>query len=62
LAVTFSRISRSMSVAVKAKDPSSACSSMLERMGMVLRFSTTLCTWPSDLRSAPRSMVSFMDP
>ena len=38
----------------------SADSSTLERIGMVLRRSTTLCTCPSAFSSAARSIVSFI--
>ena len=55
-----STIVRSMSVAVSASMLSPASSRTLERIGMVLRRSTTLCTCASDFKRAPRSMVSFM--
>ena len=35
-----------------------ACTSTLDRMGMVLRRSTTLCTWLSALRKADLSIVT----
>jgi hypothetical protein len=38
----------------------SADSRMFDRIGMVLRRSTTLCTCPSAFRSAARSIVSFI--
>ena len=55
-----SMISMSRSVAEKARASRSADSSTLDRIGMVLRRSTTLCTWPSAFSSAARSIVSFM--
>ena len=55
-----STISRSMSVALSASWPASARSSTFDRIGIVVRRSTTLCTWLSALRRAARSMVSFM--
>src|SRR5262245_55259647 len=51
---------RSISVAVRPRLPSFASSSTLDRIGMVLRRSTTLCTCARDFNRAPRSMVSFM--
>ena len=38
--------------------PPPACISTLDRIGMVLRRSTTLCTWFSALRNADRSIVT----
>ena len=59
-AEVWSMISMSRSVAAKVAPSLSADSSTLDRIGMVLRRSTTLCTWPSALISADRSMVSFI--
>ena len=59
-ASTPSTIAMSMSVAVSSRRDFCASSSTFDRMGMVLRRSTTLCTWASALRSVLRSMVSFM--
>src|SRR6185295_14737692 len=56
----WSTIARSMSVAVKATRSPLASTSTLLRIGMVLRRSTTLCTWPRDFSNAVRSIVSFM--
>ena len=59
-----STISRSMSVALsdsaQLAGAPSARSSTFDRIGMVLRRSTTLCTWPSAFSRAARSIVSFM--
>ena len=46
--MTFSELSPSASI------------STLERMGMVLRRSTTDCTWLRQRSSVARSMVAFM--
>src|SRR5205823_2965847 len=54
--------STSRSVALKVSLDFSALIRTLARMGMVLRRSTTRCTWPSDLNSAPRSTVTFIFP
>ncbi len=51
---------RSMSVAVRESLPPETSINTFERMGMVFRRSTTLCTWASDFSRAARSMVSFM--
>src|SRR5689334_1577459 len=59
-AVAWSTIARSMSVAVRATRSPLASTSTLLRIGMVLRRSTTLCTWPRDFSNAVRSIVSFM--
>src|SRR5688500_4680081 len=56
----WSTIARSMSVAVRATRSPLASTSTLLRIGMVLRRSTTLCTWPRDFSNAVRSIVSFM--
>ena len=39
-----------MSVAVSPTEPAFACMSTLARIGIVLRRSTTLCTWASELQ------------
>src|ERR1700730_13635225 len=50
-----------MSVAlIVCLPPGSARSSTWDRIGIVVRRSTTLWTWPSALRRAALSMVSFM--
>src|SRR4030095_3588365 len=49
-----------MSVAVRATRSPLASTSTLLRIGMVLRRSTTLWTWPRDFSNAVRSIVSFM--
>src|SRR5688500_3280865 len=59
-ALAWSTIPRSMSVAVRATRSPFASTSTLLRIGMVLRRSTTLCTWPRDFSNAVRSIVSFM--
>jgi hypothetical protein len=51
---------RSMSVAARLSRPFWAVISTFDRMGIVLRRSTTLCTWARAFRSAARSIVSFM--
>src|SRR5580704_15662271 len=53
-------ISISRSVAVSFSAPLAASSITLDRIGMVLRRSTTLCTWESALRKAPRSTLIFI--
>src|SRR6185437_1568652 len=53
-------ISRSVAVSLSALLPASSIT--LERMGMVLRRSTTLCTWERALRNAPRSTLIFIGP
>ena len=53
---------QSRSVAISLMLPSSAASiSTLDRIGMVLRRSTTDWTWPRLLSSAARSMVAFIN-
>jgi hypothetical protein len=53
---------RSMSVAVRpSRPPASAASFTFERIGMVVRRSTTFWTWLRDRNSAARSIDSFMD-
>src|SRR5580692_4613578 len=59
-AATRSMISRSISVALSASLPGSARSNTFDSIGIVVRRSTTLCTWPSAFKKAARSMVSFM--
>src|SRR4029450_13383233 len=59
-AVAWSTIARSMSVAVRPTRSPLASTSTLLRIGMVLRRSTTLCTWPRDFSNGVRSIVSFM--
>src|ERR1700751_1244184 len=49
-----------MSVALSATLPASARNSTFDNIGIVVRRSTTLCTWLSALRRAARSMVNFM--
>src|ERR1700682_2310022 len=50
-----------MSVPLSASfPPASARNRTFERMGIVVRRSTTLWTWPSALRRAALSIVSFM--
>src|SRR5690242_580730 len=49
-----------MSVALSASRPGSARSRTFDSIGIVVRRSTTLCTWPSAFRKAARSMVSFI--
>src|SRR5499427_7674444 len=52
--------STSRSVALKVSFDFSALINTLARIGMVLRRSTTRCTWPSDFSSAARSTVTFI--
>src|SRR5215468_4003164 len=52
--------STSRSVALKVSFDFSALINTLARIGMVLRRSTTRCTWPSDFNSAARSTVTFI--
>src|SRR5262249_32611208 len=52
--------SRSRSVAFRLSLPLSALTRTLARIGIVLRRSTTRCTWPSDLKSSARSTVTFI--
>jgi hypothetical protein len=61
LASTLSVMARSMSVAARLRRPFAAVIRTLDRMGIVFRRSTTLCTWARALRSAARSIVNFMD-
>src|SRR6266851_4710846 len=49
-----------MSVALNASPPALARNNTLDNIGIVVRRSTTLCTWLSVFRRAARSMVSFM--
>ena len=61
LAATLSSTCRSRSVAISRSEPSSlASSSTLDRIGMVLRRSTTDWTWPSPFNNVARSIVAFM--
>src|SRR5262245_4409291 len=53
-------MARSMSVAARLSRPFCAVISTLDRIGIVLRRSTTLWTWASAFRRAARSIVSFM--
>src|SRR6476661_1048904 len=53
--------SRSRSVAFRLSLPRSALTRTLARIGIVLRRSTTRCTWPSDFKSSARSTVTFME-
>jgi hypothetical protein len=48
------------SAAPAAVAAASARNSTFDRIGIVLRRSTTLCTCPRALRRAPRSMASFI--
>ncbi len=50
--------SRSRSVALNCSVRSDALSMTLDRMGIVVRRSTTLVTWPRARRSSPRSITS----
>src|SRR4030095_12193078 len=59
-AASVSVTSRSRSVAFSDNFALSARTSTLPRIGMVLRRSTTRCTWPSDFRSCARSTVTFI--
>src|ERR1041385_462670 len=52
--------SRSRSVALRLSADFSALTRTFARIGIVLRRSTTRCTWPSDFRSSARSTVTFM--
>src|SRR5215469_16940819 len=49
-----------MSVALSASRPGSARNRTFDRIGIVVRRSTTLCICPSAFRNAARSIVSFM--
>ena len=60
-AATVSVTSRSRSVALRTSERESARSSTFERIAIVLRRSTTRCTWPSDFRSAVLSSVTFIE-
>ena len=60
VASTCSMMARSMSVAARLSRPFCAVIRTLDRMGIVLRRSTTLCTWASAFSRAARSIVSFM--
>src|SRR6201996_2913632 len=55
-----STISMSRSVAVSFNWPFAATIITFERIGIVLRRSTTLCTWLSAFKKAPRSTLIFM--
>src|SRR5579871_2615694 len=59
-AASVSVTSRSRSVAFSDNCAFSARSRTLPRIGIVLRRSTTRCTWPSDFRSCARSTVTFI--
>src|SRR5436190_7112997 len=59
-AASVSVTSRSRSVAFSDSLEFSARISTLPRIGMVLRRSTTRCTWPSDFSSCARSTVTFI--
>src|SRR6266849_5420850 len=59
-AVTVSMTSRSRSVAFNDSSVTLERSSTLARIGIVLRRSTTRCTWDSDLSKSARSTVTFM--
>src|SRR5947209_3413074 len=59
-APSVSVTSRSRSVAFSDSFAFSARISTLPRIGMVLRRSTTRCTWPSDFSSCARSTVTFI--
>ena len=60
LAGTSSTMAISMSVAVSVSLPSRTAIITLARIGMVLRRSTTLCTWASAFSRVARSTFSFM--
>src|SRR3954452_25575875 len=61
VAGTLSSTCRSRSVAISRIDPSSRASiSTFERIGMVLRRSTTDWTWPRLFRRTARSIVAFI--
>src|SRR5271154_6145384 len=55
-----STISMSRSVAVSFNCPFAASIITLDKIGIVLRRSTTLCTWLSAFRKAPRSTLIFI--
>ena len=58
---TLSSTCRSRSVAISRSEPSSRASiSTLDRIGMVLRRSTTDWTWPRLFKRVARSIVAFM--
>ena len=59
-AAMVSVTSRSRSVAFRLSFERSARISTLARIGMVLRRSTTRCTWPSDFNNSERSTVTFI--
>ncbi len=59
---TSSTTAISMSVAVRRRTPPFASISTLDRMGMVLRRSTTLWAWPKALSRIARSTLNFMPP
>src|SRR5690606_16874588 len=62
VAGTVSMICRSRSVAIRRRPSSSASISTFDRMGMVLRRSTTDWTWARAFRTAARSTVTLIDP
>src|SRR5215471_15146549 len=57
---TVSMTSTSRSVALRESLASLQLNSTLERIGIVLRRSTTRCTWDSDFSRSARSTVTFM--
>src|ERR1700685_3918111 len=57
-----STISMARSVAVSFRRPLPASIKTLDRIGIVLRRSTTLWTWLSAFKKAPRSTVIFIGP
>src|SRR5215468_3126448 len=59
-AAKVSVTSRSRSVAFRESSATLERSSTLARIGIVLRRSTTRCTWDSDLSKSARSIVTFM--
>ena len=58
-AATFSLNEISISVAVRPRKPSPASMRTFDRIGMVVRRSTTFWTWPSDFMSTARSHRQF---
>src|ERR1700683_1593396 len=59
-AAIVSVTSTSRSVALRLSFDRSARTSTLARIGIVLRRSTTRCTWPSDFNNSDRSTVTFI--
>ena len=59
-AAIVSTTCRSRSVAISFSAPSEASISTLDRIGMVLRRSTTDWTWPRLFNRGARSIVAFM--